>query len=138
MSYTQRVPVRFDDVDFAQIVYFPRLFGYCHWAFEDFFGREAQVTYAQLLGKRRVGFPTVNAKADFRAPLRFGDVCRVEMEVLKLGNSSLTTRHRLFLGESSSLCAQIELVHVATDLDKMKSVEIPKDIRAALERHLAA
>ena len=36
MPYVQKLGVRFDDVDHAQIVYFPRLFGYCHWVFEDY------------------------------------------------------------------------------------------------------
>jgi 4-hydroxybenzoyl-CoA thioesterase len=134
--YTQRITVRFDDVDYAQIVYFPRLFGYCHWVFEDFFGKEAGISYADLLIKRRVGFPTVHSHADFKVPMRFGDVCRVEMETLKLGKSSLTNRYQLHLGETRRLCAEVEIVHVAIDMDSMKSVNIPEDIRVVFLNHL--
>jgi len=135
--YVQRIGVRFDDVDYAQIVYFPRLFGYCHYTFEDFFGRKAGVTYAELLSKRRVGFPTVHAEADFKAPLRFGDVCRVEMETMKLGKRSLTNRYRLYLGATRKLCAEISLVHVAMDLDRFQSVDIPRAVRSAFMSHRA-
>jgi 4-hydroxybenzoyl-CoA thioesterase len=134
--YTQRINVRFDDVDYAQIVYFPRLFGYCHWVFEDFFAQGAGITYADLLIKRRVGFPLAHSQADFKHPLRFGDVCRVEMETLKLGTSSLHNRYRLYLGDSKKLCAEVELVHVAISMDSMKPVAMPEDIRVAFLNHL--
>ena len=134
--YVQKLSVRFDDVDYAQIVYFPRLFGYCHWAFEDFFGKKAGVSYAHLLSKRRVGFPTVHAEADFKYPLRFGDVCRVQVETVKLGKRSLTNRYRLFLGNSKKLCAEIQIVHVAMHMDRYESVPIPRDLRAAFTTHL--
>src|SRR5262249_15155860 len=99
MGYVQRITVRFNEVDYARIVYYPRLFSYCHWVFEDFFGRELGIPYAEVLTKRRVGFPVVSAKADFRSPLRFGDICRVEMEAAQIGRKSLTTRYRLYQGE---------------------------------------
>ncbi len=136
MAYTQRLTVRFDDVDYAQIVYFPRLFGYCHWAFEDFFAREAGTSYAQLLGQRRIGFPTVHATADFRHPLRFGDVCRVVMDTVKLSKRSVTNRFRLFLGETQQMCTEVEIVHVALDIDRFNPVDIPEDVRVAFQRHL--
>ena len=134
--HIHRLTVRFDDVDYAQIVYFPRLFGYCHWAFEDFFGQEAGISYADLLIKKRIAFPTVHSEADFKLPLRFGDACRVEMETLKLGRSSLTNRYRIYLGDSKRLCTEVQLVHVAMHLDKMKSVDIPEGIRQAFLNHL--
>jgi 4-hydroxybenzoyl-CoA thioesterase len=134
--YTERLNVRFDDVDYAQIVYFPRLFGYCHWVFEDFFAKETKQSYAELLVKKRIGFPTVHSEADFKHPLRFGDVCRVEMETVKLGTSSLTNRYRLCLGESRKVCAEVQLVHVATQMDTFKALTIPEDIRVAFLNHL--
>jgi 4-hydroxybenzoyl-CoA thioesterase len=134
--YVQALRVRFDDVDYAQIVYFPRLFGYCHWVFEDFFAKECGIAYSDLLIKKRIGFPTVHSEADFKHPLRFGDLCRVEMETLKLGSSSLTNRYRLYLGETKKLCADVQIVHVAMHMDKFKAVNIPEPIREAFLNHL--
>ena len=136
MAYTQRINVRFDDVDFAQIVYFPRLFGYCHWVFEDFFAKEVGLPYAEMLGKRKVGFPTVHAEADFRAPLRFGDCCRVAMDTVKLSQKSITNRYRLYLGDSQKLCSKVELVTVAISMDDFTPVSIPEDVRVAFLNHL--
>src|SRR5262245_13377759 len=126
MSYTQRVQVRFDDVDYAQVVYFPRLFAYCHWVFEDFFAKEAGVPYSEMLGKRRVGFPTVHVEADFKSPLRFGDICRIVMEPLNIGEGSLTNRYRLHHGEAHKVCAVIQLVHASVSMDTFKPVPMPE------------
>src|SRR2546426_2147175 len=136
MAFTHRLNVRFDDVDYAQIVYYPRLFSYCHWAFEEFFAKEAGVTYAQMLTVRRVGFPTVHASADFKQPLRFGDVCRVVMETVKLGDKSIGNEYKLYLGETQKLCAELEVVTVAINMDTFESVKIPEDVRVAFMNHL--
>jgi len=138
MAYVQRIRVRFEDVDFARIVFFPRLFGYCHSAFEDFFEKEVGATYADVIIKRRVGFPAVRAHGDFKSPLRFGDVCRVVMETNYLGRRSITCGYKLFQGETEQLCADLEIVAVAINMDKFESVDIPKDVSAAFLRHLAS
>ncbi len=138
MAYVQRIPVRFDHVDFARIVFFPRFFSYCHQTFEDFFGDEVGVPYAQMVGQRKVGYPSVHAEADFKSPLRFGDVCRVVMETLKLGDSSISSRYRLYLGDSAQLCAEARIVTVAMAMDGFTSISLPDDVRAAFARHLAA
>jgi 4-hydroxybenzoyl-CoA thioesterase len=136
MAYEQRFTVRFDEVDYAQIVYFPRYFGYCHWVFEDFFAREVGVSYSDMLQKQRVGYPTVHAEADFKAPLRFGDPVKVVMDTVKLGNRSITCRFRLYHEGRRQLCAQIELVTAAISMDTITSVDIPEEVRVAFLNHL--
>jgi len=135
MAYVQRLTVRFNDVDFARIVYYPRLFAYCHAVFEDFFAAEAGIPYADVLQKRGVGFPVVGAKADFKSPLRFGDTCRIVMEATHLGKRSLSCRYRLYLGESDRLCAEIEVTSAVVSMKDLSPVELPADFRALLEKH---
>ena len=136
MAFEKRLTVRFDDVDFAQIVYFPQLFAYCHWTFEDFFAAEVGVPYAQMLQGRRVGFPTVHTQSDFKAQLRFGDEVRIVMETLRLGARSITNRYRLYKGEV--LAAEIELVTVSMSMDAYTSVDLPDDVRRAFSKHLVS
>jgi 4-hydroxybenzoyl-CoA thioesterase len=137
MAYVQNLRVRFEEVDFARIVYFPRLFGYCHSVFEDFFEKEVGLTYADMLIKRHVGFPAVRAEGDFKSPLRFGDLCRVVMETTYLGRRSVTCGYHLYLAEKETLCAEMEIVSVVIDMDKFQSRDIPEDVSAAFLRHLA-
>jgi 4-hydroxybenzoyl-CoA thioesterase len=125
MAYEQRLIVRFEDVDFARLVYFPKLFSYCHNVFEDFFRNEVGESYADMLQNRRVGYPTVHAEADFRAPLRFGDGVRAVMETVKLGSRSITSRYRLFHEAQGHLCAEFRIVTAAISMDSYTSVDIP-------------
>lgn len=138
MSYEQTVIVRFDDVDFARVVYFPKLFGYCHGVFEDFFRHGIGVPYAQMLQERKFGFPIVNTKGDFRAPFKFGDACRVVMEATAVGRSSLTCRYRLYNGGSEKIGAEVEITHVCVSMDTFKPAPIPDDVREILLKHRAA
>ena len=136
MAFITKIPVRFEDVDFARVVFFPRLFNYCHQVFEDFFADAVGVTYSQMLQKRKVGYPSVHASADFKHPLRFGDTARIVMETIKLSSKSITNRYRLYLGDTKTLCAEVEIVTVPIDMDSFKAREIPEDVRVAFLNHL--
>ncbi len=136
MAFLKKIPVRFDDVDFARVVYFPKLFGYCHQTFEDFFAEAVGITYAQMLQKRKVGYPSVHAEADFKHPLRFGDIVRISMETVKLSSKSITNRYQLFLNDTATLCAQVEIITVPIDMDTFKAKAVPEDVRMAFLNHL--
>ncbi len=133
MAHTQTVLVRFEDVDYARVVFFPRLLEYCHRVFEDFFPAQLGVSYAEVVAQRRVGFPAVSSRADFRIPFRFGDECRIAMEVLRIGEASVTCRYRLFRGDA--LAAEIENVVACIDVDAFRARPLPDDVRRAFEAH---
>lgn len=137
-------PVRFQDVDAAGIVFFARFFEYAHEAMEHFFdalprqpGSGSDPTtnraYVELVTKRRIGFPTVHIAADFRGPLRYGDVARIETTVTKIGTTSWTFRYAMTREADGADVATIEHVVVATTLDPVKKVPLPPDVRALLE-----
>ncbi|MFN0063958.1 MAG: acyl-CoA thioesterase [Myxococcaceae bacterium] len=135
MAFDFKIPVRFSDVDYARVVYYPRFFDYCHHAFEAFFPAEVGISYAELLERRNVGFPTVHAEGDFRAPLRFGEICRVRLETLKQTSRSLTCRYRFFVGAEAEPRAECNIVTAAIDMHAFRAVEIPEDVRQAFSRH---
>lgn len=137
MAFTVRFPIRFDHVDHARLVYFPRFFGFCHDAFDDFFGAELGLTYAQFIETRQVGFPVVHAESDFKRPFRFGDKCRLEMETAKVGTGSATHRYRFFLGEESLVRAEVRITTAAVRMEPFGPTEVPSDVREAFDRHLS-
>ena len=67
MAFTYSRAVRFEDVDAARIVFFARIFNYCHEAMEAFFG-SVSGGYVDLILNRGVGFPVVHLESDFSAP----------------------------------------------------------------------
>jgi len=135
MAYEKRITVRFPDVDYARIVYYPHFFDFCHQIFEDFFTDEVKVPYARMLTERKVGYPSVHAEADFTAPLRFGDEMRVVMEVTRISARSVTCRYHFFKGELP--CAKCVVVVATVDMDTFQGTDLPADVRAAFERHRA-
>jgi 4-hydroxybenzoyl-CoA thioesterase len=132
VPFVRELPVRFPDVDFARVVYYPRFFDFCHQVFEDFFAAEVGVPYAHMLQQRKVGYPSVHASADFKFPLRFGDVVRIEMTTDSVGERSITSRYRFFL--QSTLCAELKVVTAPIDLERFTGMKVPDDVRAAFER----
>jgi 4-hydroxybenzoyl-CoA thioesterase len=132
LPFKRDILVRFPDVDFARVVYYPRFFDYCHQVFEDFFAAEVGVPYAQMLQVRKVGYPSVHAESDFVAPLRFGDVATIEMTTVRVGQGSITLRFRVL--KAGTLCAELEVVSAAVDMDTFQGVNVPDDVRAAFDR----
>ncbi len=129
-------PVRWSDVDAAGIVFYPRFLEYCHDAIEAMFD-ELPGGYAALTQQRKIGVPAVHLEVNFRAPLRYGDVCVVRLAVEKIGRSSVAFRLELMRGEGEArtLCCEVKQVVVVTDVVALKGIEVPGDVRAVLEKH---
>ncbi len=135
MAFIHRIPVRFADVDYARVLYYPRFFDYCHRTFEDFFHSEG-LPYDALIQGQNLGFPTVHAEADFRSPLRFGETARIELSVTKVGVRSVHCRYRFYAGESATLAAEIRIVSACISISGFTGVDTPASLRALFERHL--
>lgn len=94
VSFVVEVKVRFADVDHARIVYYPRFFHYFHVAFEEMFEQVLGMKYPEVLDGEHVGFPAVKTEAEYRSPVRFGDVLRIRVTCARLGSRSVTLRYR--------------------------------------------
>ena len=133
MHFTTRIKVRFGDCDPAGLVYYPVLFHYCHAAMEEFFGARCGVEYARLVSDERLGFPTVNARAEFFEPLVYGDTAEVEVWASRSGRTSVTFEYRLRRASDGRECASATLVQVAMNLDERRAVPLPEPLRRAFE-----
>ncbi|MCC6739500.1 MAG: acyl-CoA thioesterase [Planctomycetia bacterium] len=124
--------IRFADVDFARILYFPRQFHFLHIAMEDFFREVLDIPYATLLKRDRIGFPTVHLDADFLAPQEFGDEVEIAMRVVEVGRSRVVFAYEVTArGGVAARCRQTT---VAVDMETWKSIALPENYRAALEQ----
>jgi len=133
MAFTSLLKIRFDDVDGAGIVYYPQFFHLCHKAFEDFFDDAASVSYPQLINDQRRGFPTVAIHSDFSAPLRYGDIALVKLEIENIGRSSATFAYEIRRKRDSKLCFSAKITKVLMDLENDAVLPIPEDIRSLWE-----
>ena len=98
-AYETVLPVRFGQVDYAGIMFYPRFFENFHAVFEDMFGARLGVPYMSILKERRLGFPTVAIETTFRRPFRFGDPMRLVIDVVAIGRTSTTFRYRGYNGD---------------------------------------
>jgi 4-hydroxybenzoyl-CoA thioesterase len=132
-------PVKFEEVDAANIVFFARFVTYAHEAMEHFFGG-LDGRYARLILERRVGLPAVHVEIAFTAPARYGDVLRIETRVARVGNRSAVLWYQMHLlgrdGDAGRLACELKHTVVTTDLRTLTSCDMPADVRALLLAHL--
>lgn len=126
------IPVRFGDVDYAGIMYYPRFFQNFHAVFEDMFGARLGVPYMSILKERRIGFPMVKIATDFRQPFRFGDPMRLRIECTRIGNSSIDFLYRGFNGKAAEPSVEAKATVVTVNLDTLAPIPIPPDILGVL------
>jgi 4-hydroxybenzoyl-CoA thioesterase len=131
MPFSTRIIVRFGDVDPAGLVYYPVIFHYFHIALEEFFAARCGITYQKLIATERIGFPTVNTRTEFFAPIIYGDEINLEVFVSRVGNSSVVFEYLAKRAPNDLLCARATNVHVAMNLDTRRPVLIPDIYRQA-------
>jgi 4-hydroxybenzoyl-CoA thioesterase len=134
MPFSTRIRVRFGDCDPAGLVYYPVIFHYCHVAMEEFFAERCGVAYHKLMADERIGFPTVNTRAEFFVPLVYGDEAEVEVMVSRVGQSSATFEYSIRRGRDGALCARSTNVHVSMNLDTRRPLPIPERYRLAFAK----
>ena len=134
MLFSTRIAVRFGDCDPAGLVYYPVIFHYCHVAMEEFFAERCGIPYHKLMTDERIGFPTVNSRAEFFVPLVYGDKAEIEVSVSRVGESSATFEYAIRRASDAVLCARSTNVQVSMNLDTRRAVPIPERYRLIFTR----
>jgi 4-hydroxybenzoyl-CoA thioesterase len=124
--------IRFAHCDPAGIVFFPQYLVMINNLVEDWVSDALGVPYAELLGRRRTGMPTVSLQCEFTAISRMGDDVLLGLTVERLGTRSITLQIGCRCGDEQRF--RMQQVLVFTSLDTHRAVDIPADLRAAIER----
>jgi acyl-CoA thioester hydrolase len=124
--------VEFAETDMAGIVHFSQFFRWMESAEHAFF-RQLGLSIHSRVGERTYGWPRVSCKFDYKRPLTFEDRFETHLELVRVGNSSLTFRCRIVKdgtlmaeGESTSVCVEEASGGV------LRKAEIPVEIRTRL------
>jgi 4-hydroxybenzoyl-CoA thioesterase len=129
MAFETEVKVRFSDVDNAGIVYYPRFFHFFHIGFEEMFTERFHQPYPDVIAKEKLGFPAVHAEVDFKAPLRFGDVAIVAIEVERVGTKSVGCRYTLRRKSGGEVCAVGKVTVATVDMATFQPIAVPAKYR---------
>jgi len=126
-------PVEFYETDLAGIAHFSNFYRWMEAA-EHAFLRQCEIS---LHGPGEgIGWPRVNATADFKKPVKFGDLVRVRVRIAEIRNRSVRYSFEFFVNDDESVRATGEMTSVCVDLSTMKAVGIPDGIREKLSSAL--
>ena len=119
--------VEFYETDLAGISHFSNFYRWMESA-EHAFLRERGIE----LHEGGIGWPRVNASADFKRPIKFGDLIRITVSIAELRTRSVRYSFEFRVNESEEVHAAGEMISVCVDLATMKAIEIPARIRGLL------
>ncbi len=120
--------VEFYETDLAGITDFSNFYRWMESAEHDFLR-----VRGVALHQGGIGWPRVNASADFKKPIKFGDLIKVSVSIAEIRTRSIRYAFEFRVNESDEIHATGEMVSVCVDLSTMKAIEIPPTIRCMLE-----
>jgi 4-hydroxybenzoyl-CoA thioesterase len=131
-TFERPVRIRFAHCDPAGIVFFPQYLTLTNGLVEDWFTDALGIDYAQMIGARRIGLPIVKLGCEFARPSRMGETITLALTVRTIGRRSIGID---IVGRlNDEIRFRAAQVLVTTSFETGASIEIPADIRAALER----
>ena len=86
-----------------------------------------------VIGTEKLGFPSVRAEVDFKAPLRFGDIADIEVTVERIGKKSVACVYRLTRLSTGEVCALGKVTVASVSMTDFKAIEIPAKYRKLFE-----
>lgn len=136
-AFIRKEKVRFQHVDFAGIVFYPRFLEMLNNIVEDFYEEALEMPFKNI--HKTGGIPTVDLKIQFKKAARLGDELTKYFWVKKLGSSSMNCGFK-FEHEDGSVCleGEVSLVRVDFNADRndIKASPFPDDMREKLEKYV--
>jgi len=120
------------DIDAAGVMFFASYFRVAHDAYEGFMA-EIGFDLPALL-RQGQQLPLVHSTADFLQPVRHGDVLRIGVHIVQIGESSFTVEY-LFRTERELQAARLQTRHVLITPESRRPSALPESLRQALQRY---
>ena len=131
-AFVDRRAIRFQDIDAAGIIFYPRVLEMFHDAYAAFLAF-AGCPLAEVLKSGGWLAPVRHAEADYFKPLRFGDAVSVEICRAHLAETEATLGYRIARSDSGEVCAVGQVVHTFVERASFKRTPLPELLRRALE-----
>jgi YbgC/YbaW family acyl-CoA thioester hydrolase len=136
VSFEASFQTRFQDVDAGGVLFFGRIYDYCHMAYEELWASMG-VNRAWVFAGAEFLIPIAHSEADYRTPIRHGERITIRVEVTRVGRASFTLAYRVTgPGGTGDIRADVKTVHAFVSKASMKPIPIPDDLRVLLLRHL--
>lgn len=129
MLYQGTVKVRMEDTDMADVLFFANQFKFAHRVLEDFL-EEIGYSFDALFHQSSFCFVIVHAEADYKKPLRVGDILTLSLYVDRLGKTSCAFRYQI--EREGEEVGQVKTVHVCLDRATKEKKELPPEVQKLL------
>jgi 1,4-dihydroxy-2-naphthoyl-CoA hydrolase len=130
-AFVDRRAIRFQDIDAAGIIFYPRVLDMFHDVYVAFLAF-AGSPLPEVLKRGSWLAPVRHAEADYFKPLRFGDEISVEICRAHVAETEATLGYRIARAGGGEVCAVGQVVHTFVDTS-FKRMPIPEGVRRALE-----
>jgi 4-hydroxybenzoyl-CoA thioesterase/acyl-CoA thioester hydrolase len=128
--------VEFHQTDAAGIVHFAQFFLWMEQVEHEFFRHLGSSVVARY-GDRTISWPRVACQCQFKRPLRFEQVVKVEFGVAELRRSSVRYRSRFLLDQDEVASGTMTSVCCFADAGgQFQSTPVPPPLREKLELYL--
>ena len=122
--------VRFQDVDAAGIVFYPRVLEYFSDTFVAFLAAHG-TRLAVVLRERSWGAPLRHAEADYFKPLRYGD--RIEVAIVRawVEETEVSIGYRVARVSDAVVASVGQTTHVFVEMEGFRRAAVPEQLRSA-------
>jgi YbgC/YbaW family acyl-CoA thioester hydrolase len=117
--------IRFIDTDASGRIHYTCMFRYFESAETEFF-RALNLGYVMP----DLAFPRVHVECDYKLPLVFDDLIQIEVQLGKVGRTSVQLNFQTF--KDAQLAAEGNVVLVCMQKSTQRAVEIPAEVRQRL------
>ncbi|WP_417367734.1 acyl-CoA thioesterase [Flavobacterium beibuense] len=135
-AFIKKEKVRFQHVDYAGIVFYPRFLEMLNCLVEDFYEEALELPFKNI--HKTGGIPTVDLKIQFKKAARLGDELTKYLWLKNIGGSSMVCGFK-FEHEDGSTCLEGEVTLVKVDFlndrDDIKASPFTDAMRTVLERY---
>lgn len=131
--FSHTVRVRYVECDAQGVVFNSHYLAYFDISITELW-RAALGGY-RAMTERGIDLVVAEAQLQFRAPARFDDELTLEVGITRLGNTAITSSHRISRGEEP-IAEGIER-HVVVSLETMRKTPIPDWLREGLRPWVA-
>ena len=133
LMFTTKIKVRFNHIDAAGIVFYPRYYEMFNQVVEEWCEQQLGYDFYQLEKEFGAGVPVVKIDAHFPKPSRLGDVLSFTLEVNRLGNSSIDITISASVDDQQRVQANLVLVYIQhSEPGEIATGSIPESIRKSI------
>ncbi len=124
--------IGFSDCDPAGIIFYSRVFEYCHKTYEELIS-SFNLTENYWSNQNYI-VPIIKATSKYQKPLRYNDEIKIKLFTSELKNSSFELYYEIF--KDNELSVIVNTIHVFINAKTWEKIEIPTDIKNKLSEHL--